>query len=341
MTKKPTYEELKQRIKDLEKQAVEHKRTEEALRETTRKLQVSHDQSIIYAQQLTEEITERKRIEKALRESEAKYREVVERANDGIAIIQDGLLKYINPCLARMTGHTVEGGIGAPFTDFVHPDEVSEAAEDFKRRMSGQPMPATYERALIHKDGGRIETEISGGIITYENEPADLIIIRDITERKRGEEKLRQTKEELEAQTHKLEEMNTALKVLIEQRERDRVELEETILSNVKQLVLIHVEMLQKSGLNAKQLAYLNILESNLKDIVSPFLRSLSSPHRTLTPREIQVADLIKNGKTSKEIAQLLNLSKRAIEFHRENIRAKLGLKNRPVNLRSHLMSLS
>ena len=341
MTEKPAYGELRQRIKDLEKQAAEARRTEEAFRETTRRLQVSHDQSIIYAQQLSEEITERKRIEKALRESEAKYREVVERANDGIAIIQDGLLKYVNPCLAKMTGHTVEEGLDAPFTDFVHPDEVPAAVEDFKRRMAGQPMPATYERGLIHKDGSRIETEISGGIITYENEPADLIIIRDITERKRGEKKLRQTKEELEAQTHRLEEMNTALKVLIEQRERDKIELEETVLLNVKRLVLVHIEMLQKSGLNAKQLAYLNILESNLKDIISPFLRSLSSSHTALTPREIQVADLIRNGKTSKEIAELLNLSTRAIEFHRENIRAKLGLKNRPANLRSHLMTLS
>lgn len=341
MTKKQTYEDLKQRIKELEREAIERRHTEEALRETTRQLQVSHDQSIIYAQQLNEEITERKRIEKALRESEAKYREVVERANDGIAIIQDGLLKYVNPCLAEMTGHTVEEGLDSPFTDFVHPDEVSEAFNDFKRRMAGQPMPSTYERALRHKNGGRIETEISGGIITYENEPADLIIIRDITERKRGEEKLRQATEELEAQTHRLEEMNTALKVLIEQREKDKLELEETVLSNVKQLVLVHVEMLKKSRLSAKQSAYLSILESNLKGIISPFVRGLSSKHVDLTPREIQVADMIKIGKTSKEIAELLNLSTRAIEFHRENIRAKLGLKNKPANLRSHLMSLS
>jgi DNA-binding CsgD family transcriptional regulator len=99
--------------------------------------------------------------------------------------------------------------------------------------------------------------------------------------------------------------------------------------------------MLQKSGLSAKQLAYLSILESNLKDIVSPFLRGLSAQNTGLTPREIEVADLIRIGKTSKEIAELLNLSTRAIEFHRENIRAKLGLKNKPANLRSHLMSLS
>jgi DNA-binding CsgD family transcriptional regulator len=99
--------------------------------------------------------------------------------------------------------------------------------------------------------------------------------------------------------------------------------------------------MLKRSGLNAKQLAYVSILESNLKDIVSPFLRGLSSKYTELTPREIQVADLIRIGKTSKEIAELFNLSTKAIEFHRENLRAKLGLKNKPVNLRSHLMSLS
>jgi DNA-binding CsgD family transcriptional regulator len=207
--------------------------------------------------------------------------------------------------------------------------------------MEGQPMPAIIERGLRHKNGSRIDTEVSGGVITYQNEPANLVIIRDITERKRAEEKLRQTAEELEAQTHRLEEMNTALKVLIEQREKDKVELEETILSNVKQLVLVHLKMLQKSGLSAKQLAYLSILESNLNDIISPFLRSLSSKYTRLTPREIQVADLIKIGKTTKEIAEVLNLSTRAIEFHRENIRAKLGLKNKPANLRSHLMSLS
>ncbi len=341
MAKKPTYEELKQRIKELEREAIEHQHAEEALRETTRQLQVFHDQCVLYAQELNEEITERKRIEETLREKEAKYREVVERANDGIAIIQDGLVKYVNPRLAEMTGHTVEKGLDPPFTDYVHPDDVSEAVDDLKRLMAGQPMPATTERALRHKDGRRIETEISGGVITYQNEPADLVIIRDITERKHAEEKLLQTTEDLEAQTHRLEEMNTALKVLIEQREKDKVELEETILSNVKQLVLVHLEMLQKSGLSAKQLDYLSILESNLNDIISPFLRSLSSKYTRLTPREIQVADLIKIGKTSKEIAELLNLSTRAIEFHRENIRAKLGLKNKPANLRSHLMSLS
>jgi DNA-binding CsgD family transcriptional regulator len=89
-----------------------------------------------------------------------------------------------------------------------------------------------------------------------------------------------------------------------------------------------------------KEKAFVNIVESNLKDIMSPFARSLSSKYLGLTPSEIQVANLIKQGKTTKDIAELMNLSPRTIEFHRDNIRNKLDIKNKKVNLRTHLLSL-
>ncbi|MBP6939886.1 MAG: helix-turn-helix transcriptional regulator, partial [Deltaproteobacteria bacterium] len=85
----------------------------------------------------------------------------------------------------------------------------------------------------------------------------------------------------------------------------------------------------------------LEILESNLNDIVSPFLKKLSSQYLNLTPTEIQVANLIREGKSTKEIAEVLTISERAIEFHRNNIRDKLGLKKSKTNLRSYLMTLS
>jgi len=104
---------------------------------------------------------------------------------------------------------------------------------------------------------------------------------------------------------------------------------------------LPYVEALRNTRLDAKQTAYAGIIESHLNDIVSPFLRKLASKYLALTPKEIQVADLIKEGKITKEIAELLNVSPRSVGFHRENIRAKLGLKNKKANLRSYLLSFS
>jgi DNA-binding CsgD family transcriptional regulator len=85
----------------------------------------------------------------------------------------------------------------------------------------------------------------------------------------------------------------------------------------------------------------LNIIETNLKNIISPFIHNLETKYLNLTPREIQVAHLIKQGKTTKEIAELLNASARSIEFHRNNLRNKLGVKNQKTSLKSYLTSQS
>ncbi|MBW2581655.1 MAG: helix-turn-helix transcriptional regulator [Deltaproteobacteria bacterium] len=167
------------------------------------------------------------------------------------------------------------------------------------------------------------------------------MLATDITEHKRAEEKLAESGEALRAQTSNLEELNTALKVLLEHREKDKEELEEEIVSNAKELILPYVEDLKRTPLDTKQEVYVSIIESNLKEIISPFLRKVTSKYFGLTPKEVQVAGLIKQGKTSKEIAELFNVSTRAVQFHRQNIRAKLGLKNRQANLGSYLMSLS
>jgi DNA-binding CsgD family transcriptional regulator len=180
--------------------------------------------------------------------------------------------------------------------------------------------------------------------VTRMADPGPLRVVmshEDVTAIKLAEEALRERELELELQTQKLEETNTALRVLLKAREEDKRELEEKVMANVKQLVTPYLKDLEKAGLDTRQKAYLEIVESNLNDIISPFLHQLSSKYLSLTPREIQVATLVKEGKATKEIAEMLNLSMNAVDFHRKNIREKLGLKNKKANLRTHLLSLA
>lgn len=158
---------------------------------------------------------------------------------------------------------------------------------------------------------------------------------------KRVEGTLKKRTQELKSKSHTLKEVNTTLKVLLQQREDDIIEVEKRVLTNLQELVWPYLEKLKNARLNALQTNYLNIVANNLQNIVSPFLNKLKSPHMNLTFREIQIANLIQQGKTTKEIAETLNVSPRAVEFHRNNIRAKLGLKNRKANLASFLSSLS
>lgn len=162
----------------------------------------------------------------------------------------------------------------------------------------------------------------------------------DITEMKQREKDLREKDAQLEIKTKNLEEVNTALRVLLKRREEDRSELEERLLSNVKDLVLPYLEGLKKTRLDTIQKSCVDILGSSLNEIVSPFSRKLSSKYLGFTPSEIQVANLVKDGKTTKEVAQFMNVSTKAIEFHRDNIRKKLGIKYKPANLRTHLSSI-
>ena len=97
---------------------------------------------------------------------------------------------------------------------------------------------------------------------------------------------------------------------------------------------------MKNSKIDAKCMSYIHLIESNLRDIVAPFTNKLSSQYGNLTPKEIQIANFIKEGKTSKEIAQILNLSKSAIDVHRYRLRRKVGLNRRKTNLRNHLTTI-
>jgi PAS domain S-box-containing protein len=133
------------------------------------------------------DISDEKRSETALHESEEKYRSLVERASDGILIIQDGVVKYVNPHLAQMRGQSTDEIIGSRFDAYIHPDERITISERYRRRLAGEDVPATYETVLLRVDQSKVYVELSVGMVTYEGKPANLIVVRDVTERKQAE----------------------------------------------------------------------------------------------------------------------------------------------------------
>jgi len=163
----------------------------------------------------------------------------------------------------------------------------------------------------------------------------------EITALKLTEEALRKSQEELIEQKQSLEEANIAMKVLLKQREEDKLELEKKVLNNVKDLILPYVDKLKNTRLKAKDRTLVEIIDTHLQDIISPLLQRFSNAKILLTPQEMQVAALVKDGKTSKEIADVLNVSETTVNFHRKNLRVKFGLTNKRTNLRSYLMSIS
>lgn len=160
-------------------------------------------------------------------------------------------------------------------------------------------------------------------------------------ERKKIEENLRFTEKELTSHLEELKELNIALKVLLKQRQNDQKDFENNILSNLNHLVLPYLAKLQKNNTNNNELTYLKIIESNLNEIVSPFSSKLYTKHFALTQREIQIADLIRDGKQDKEITDILNISLETVRTHRKNIRKKLGIYSKRTNLRTHLVLIA
>jgi DNA-binding NarL/FixJ family response regulator len=144
----------------------------------------------------------------------------------------------------------------------------------------------------------------------------------------------------VQERTAHLEEANIALKVLLRQREEDKKKMGDTLLNNVRQLVKPMVEKLKITNISSRQHNILTTLESNLEEITNPFLKTLDAAYWKLTPMEIQVANLVKTGLSNKEMAELLGIAAGTIMIHRHNLRDKLGLKNKKVNLRSYLLSL-
>jgi PAS domain S-box-containing protein len=237
-----------------------------------------------------------------------------------------------------------EGGSG-PISREVHFDEkwyhqTIHFVDDARRvRIYGADITARNQanEALL-----KAHAEVEARVVerTAELAKSNMELEREVVIRKKAETALQNKAMALKEQAVRVKEANAALKVLLKQRDADKIELEEKVLLNVNQLILPYLDKLKRRKLDAKQKAYAEILESNLNEIVSPLARSLSSKMLRLSPTELEVANLVHQGKTTKQIAETMNLAESTIDFHRNNIRAKLGVKNKKIGLQTYLSSV-
>jgi PAS domain S-box-containing protein len=153
-------------------------------------LETARNQVKEYAEQLELKVKERTR---ELVESEKKYSTLVEHANDGVVIIQDGNVSFINKRLEEMGGYSREERIGKPFLKMIPESEVELIKSRHEKRMKGKQVPAIYETKFLSKDGDVIPIEVNAAVIDYGGKPADLVMVRDISERKKMAEKLLRT----------------------------------------------------------------------------------------------------------------------------------------------------
>ena len=290
-------------------------------------------------QAIARDITERKKAEAALKEAESKLRTIFDSAADGmlLAKISDRKFSTANKKMGQMLGYTEEELLQMRVDDIHPPESLPYVMDQFTKQIN-QSITIAKDIPVLRKNGSVFFADVSAAPMNVKGEKCMLGMFRDITDRKKAEEALRQREEELSIKSRNLEEMNAALKVLLKQREDDRYQMEENVLTNVKTSIIPYLEKLKKGALSKQQKTYIKMIEDQISEIIAPFLRSLSRSSFDLTPQELRVADMVKNGHTTKDIADVLKISTKTVDYHRDNLRRKLGIRNQKTNLRSFLL---
>ena len=144
------------------------------------------------------DITSRKLFQEYLIESEEKYSTVVEQSADGILIVQEGRFVFVNKAMSQISGYSQEELITMPISNIVPSDKKDFITQRYKDRILGKKVPSRYEVGILRKDGEIIDAELSAAVIKYGGKPADLVTLRDISDRLKAEVALRESKDRYE-----------------------------------------------------------------------------------------------------------------------------------------------
>jgi len=282
---------------------------------------------------------ERKLTEEALKESERRFA-LFMRHLPGLAFIKDehGKILYINEFAEKTYGWKIKGVLGK--TDFeLWPQDIAS------RIREGDKQALTKRKVLESIDS----IERDGTTITYLSYRFPIMrkgfstwlgsVSIDITKRKQAEDLLKQTAEQLQIEREALEKKNIALREILNQIEGEKNIIKQQIVTNVEQAIIPTLLRMKETS-HPTQVRNFDIMERELREIVSPFLETIKNKFAKLSPRELEVCRLIKNGMTSKEIADALKVSLLTVHKYRELIRKKLNLVNDDTNLQTYLQSL-
>jgi DNA-binding CsgD family transcriptional regulator len=242
-------------------------------------------------------------------------------------------------------GQILGSGICAGTGDAGAPGDADPALADFARQ-TGSRAFLLVPMLLEGEPEGFVLLDTADGTADWNPDVRGMLAraadtFARVLARKRAWTRSRRKETELDIRARQLEEVNIALRKLLEECKTAKRQSEERMAANVRQLVLPYVRHLKATKLGRDQQVFVGVIESNLEDISAPFMGKLTGLGPDLTPREIEIANFVRMGASSREIAGLLSISKRAVEFHRDRLRKKLGLKKRKRNLRSYLASIS
>jgi|GEM_PF-1025268 len=248
----------------------------------------------------------------------------------------DGNILAANPVAAKRHGMKVEEFVGKCAYDLLTTKLARSRKANINRVIK------TKKRArFTDKRGKTIFDNSVYPIFDNDRNVVQLAIYgKDVTEEVESREKLEEAKRELESKTELLSDANMALKIMLQKSNENREEIEAEVMATLKKMVVPLVLKIKKSEITPTVREHINRLEENLKYLSSPFSRNLSFEYITLSPKEIQVANLIRDGKVTREIAEELDMKPGTVEFYRNNIREKIGIRGKKIRLRTHLLNL-
>lgn len=285
--------------------------------------------------------------QRALKESVDHYQLITNNVNDVIWIIDLNKMKFMyqSPSVTKLRGYTSEEAVSLPLEKTVTPKSIELARHTITEELANEeknnadPLRSrVLELEHYCKDGSTIVAEATLSFLRDEkgNPNGILGVTRDISKRK---EELNKTKAIVARSRAELEQANIALEILLKKRDDDKTNMEMNMVFNMREIISPLIDKLMMSGLDIRQKNLVASIGANINKIVSPFARNLNSGYFNLTRKEILIAKLIREGKGTKEIASLLNMSVRTVDNHRYNLRKKLGVNNQTANLATLLMS--